>query len=76
MRKIEEMSEETAIETLHHGATDYVLKQRLSRLGPAAGGSSTTIIFPTTPDMGSRILIDDYYNGMKVYCGGEIRDIL
>ena len=29
------MGEETAIEALHHGATDYVLKQRLSRLGPA-----------------------------------------
>ena len=43
--------------------------------GTAAGGSNTTIIFPTTPDMGSRILIDDYYNGMKVYCGGEIKII-
>jgi PAS domain S-box-containing protein len=29
------MGEETAIEALHRGATDYVLKQRLSRLGPA-----------------------------------------
>src|ERR1019366_1868545 len=29
------MGEEKAIETLHHGATDYVLKQRLPRLGPA-----------------------------------------
>ena len=29
------MGEETAIEALHQGATDYVLKQRLSRLGPA-----------------------------------------
>ena len=29
------MGEETAIEALHHGATDYVLKQRLTRLGPA-----------------------------------------
>ena len=29
------LGEETAIEALHHGATDYVLKQRLSRLGPA-----------------------------------------
>jgi PAS domain S-box-containing protein len=29
------MGEEKAIETLHLGATDYVLKQRLKRLGPA-----------------------------------------
>ncbi len=29
------MGEERAIETLQSGATDYVLKQRLSRLGPA-----------------------------------------
>jgi PAS domain S-box-containing protein len=29
------LGEEQAIETLQHGATDYVLKQRLSRLGPA-----------------------------------------
>ena len=29
------MGEERAIETLHRGATDYVLKQRLARLGPA-----------------------------------------
>jgi PAS domain S-box-containing protein len=29
------LGEETAIEALHHGATDYVLKQRLSRLAPA-----------------------------------------
>jgi len=29
------MGEEMAIETLKNGATDYVLKQRLSRLGPA-----------------------------------------
>ena len=29
------LGEEKAIETLHHGATDYVLKQRLTRLGPA-----------------------------------------
>ncbi len=29
------LGEETAIEALHHGATDYVLKQRLSRVGPA-----------------------------------------
>ncbi len=29
------MGEETAIEALHLGATDYVLKQRLTRLGPA-----------------------------------------
>ena len=29
------LGEERAIETLHLGATDYVLKQRLARLGPA-----------------------------------------
>ncbi len=29
------LGEEVAIEALHHGATDYVLKQRLARLGPA-----------------------------------------
>ncbi len=29
------MGEELAIETLKNGATDYILKQRLSRLGPA-----------------------------------------
>ena len=29
------MGEETAIEALHHGATDYVLKQRMGRLGAA-----------------------------------------
>src|ERR1017187_211414 len=29
------LGEEKAIETLHRGATDYVLKQRLPRLGPA-----------------------------------------
>src|ERR1035441_4892634 len=29
------LGEEKAIETLHQGATDYVLKQRLARLGPA-----------------------------------------
>jgi signal transduction histidine kinase len=29
------LGEETAIESLKNGATDYVLKQRLSRLGPA-----------------------------------------
>ena len=29
------IGEETAIESLHHGATDYVLKQRTSRLAPA-----------------------------------------
>ena len=29
------MGEEKAIDTLHLGATDYVLKQRLKRLGPA-----------------------------------------
>ena len=29
------LGEERAIDALHHGATDYVLKQRLSRLGPA-----------------------------------------
>src|SRR5579872_2374854 len=29
------MGEEVAIETLKNGATDYVLKMRLSRLGPA-----------------------------------------
>jgi putative nucleotidyltransferase with HDIG domain len=31
------MGEEVAIETLKNGATDYVLKQRLSRLVPAVG---------------------------------------
>src|ERR1035441_7037417 len=30
------LGEEKAIDTLHQGATDYVLKQRLARLGPAA----------------------------------------
>ena len=30
------MGEETAIEALQRGATDYVLKQRFSRLGPSA----------------------------------------
>lgn len=30
------MGEETAIEALQRGATDYVLKQRFARLGPAA----------------------------------------
>ena len=29
------LGEETAIEALHRGATDYVLKERLTRLGPA-----------------------------------------
>ena len=29
------MGEEIAIDTMHLGATDYVLKQRMSRLGPA-----------------------------------------
>jgi sigma-B regulation protein RsbU (phosphoserine phosphatase) len=29
------MGEDVAIDALHHGATDYVLKQRLARLGPA-----------------------------------------
>lgn len=29
------LGEETAIEALHRGATDYVLKDRLTRLGPA-----------------------------------------
>jgi len=29
------LGEETAIEALHYGATDYVLKDRLNRLGPA-----------------------------------------
>ena len=29
------LGEEKAIDTLHQGATDYVLKQRLARLGPA-----------------------------------------
>ena len=29
------IGEEVAINALHHGATDYVLKQRLPRLGPA-----------------------------------------
>jgi PAS domain S-box-containing protein len=29
------LGEETAIDMLHHGATDYVLKQRLSRLVPS-----------------------------------------
>jgi len=29
------LGEELAIDALHHGATDYVLKRRLSRLGPA-----------------------------------------
>ena len=30
-----EVGEEVAIDSLHRGATDYVLKQRLDRLGPA-----------------------------------------
>ena len=30
-----QLGEETAIDALQHGATDYVLKQRLGRLGPA-----------------------------------------
>ncbi|MBI5687673.1 MAG: PAS domain S-box protein [Verrucomicrobia bacterium] len=29
------LGEETAIEAMHHGAMDYVLKQRLTRLGPS-----------------------------------------
>ena len=29
------LGEETAVDALHHGARDYVLKQRLPRLGPA-----------------------------------------
>jgi PAS domain S-box-containing protein len=29
------IGEEIAIDALHHGATDYILKQRLDRLGPA-----------------------------------------
>jgi PAS domain S-box-containing protein len=29
------LGEDLAIEALHHGATDYVLKQRIDRLGPA-----------------------------------------
>ncbi len=29
------LGEEAAVETLHHGATDYVAKTRLARLGPA-----------------------------------------
>jgi PAS domain S-box-containing protein len=37
------LGEETAIEALHHGATDYVLKQRLSRLGPAVQRASREI---------------------------------
>ena len=31
------LGEEIAIDALHHGAWDYVLKQRLERLGPAVG---------------------------------------
>ncbi|MBI5818192.1 MAG: PAS domain S-box protein [Verrucomicrobia bacterium] len=29
------LGEETAVDAMHHGATDYVLKQRLTRLGPS-----------------------------------------
>lgn len=41
--------------------------------GTAAGGSSTTIIFPTTNSYGDTILKDDYYIGMSVYCNNEVK---
>jgi len=41
----------------------------------AAGSSSTTVVFPTTPTAGEILLQDDIYIGMKVYVGGQVRRI-
>ncbi len=41
----------------------------------AAGSTSTTVVFPTTPTAGERLLQDDVYIGMKVYVGGQVRRI-
>lgn len=46
--------------------------------GTAGGGSSTTIIFPTTPtapEYGVPVPEDDYYNGMLVHCNNEVKII-
>jgi hypothetical protein len=37
--------------------------------------SSTTFTLPTTPTEGEVVVQDDYYIGMKVYFGGQIRRI-
>lgn len=46
--------------------------------GTAGGGSTTTIIFPTTPsapEYGVPVPEDDYYNGMVVHCNSETKSI-
>ena len=40
-----------------------------------AGNTSTTVVFPATPTAGELIPKDDWYNGMKVYCAGQVRRI-
>lgn len=43
--------------------------------GVAAGGSSTSIVFPAVPTVGEVVQEDDWYNGMRVHCDGQVRRI-
>jgi hypothetical protein len=43
--------------------------------GTVAGGTASTITFPTYPTVGEVRLKDDYYIGMNVHCNSEIRRI-
>ena len=37
--------------------------------------SSTTVVFPTTPTSGTRMPLDDYYNGMYVSVSNEVKRV-
>jgi hypothetical protein len=42
--------------------------------GTAGGGTSTTIIFPTSPTLGQvNVVTNDYYNGMCVRCNNQTK---
>ncbi len=43
--------------------------------GTSAAGAATSVTFPSTATEGDVITEDDYYNGMKVYVGGQVRRI-
>ncbi len=43
--------------------------------GTVAAGTTNTVTFPSSPTAGEVMQTNDYYNGMQVYCNGEVKTI-
>jgi len=68
------LGEETAIDALHRGATDYVLKQRLDRLGPAVQRALHEVEERTRrrqAEEAHRSLVDASLQGLVIFQEGK-----